>query len=447
MLNKLVLILSLCLAGHVCSAWPVNPADISEVVLKNYPYEVWVLDQSDSVDRTNTSSQLPYGGYIHIVAPVSEDDFVVADTIDLSTDTAVLCMAKTGAFPVRPHMVSFDPSASYAAVAFVASGHVVFFDAASRKPMACLRTREGANGSRQAHMAYIADSQYTLVANQNGKYFERIRTNYVNGTFEWDGAIDLAGCVTSNGIACEDSVLRPDNAPICVTSPKHSTNTFVTLRGGGMFVVDYATMEIVGEYDTSVIAGNGCGAVEVGPWTMIDSGGGTASNLYGFEVYRFPSTGFSTSNPPNVPTPLTLATDVANGNGTTLQRDAHGAVQLKNRYVWVFDRAANTVTTFDFESNERKPMSEFSLVGKLSQDPTPDIAVVSPDGRNVFVALRGQKPLSGDPHVSIGSTPGLGIIHVDSVKKGTLYDILHMDNFVAGENYADPHGVALRCVH
>ena len=57
-------------------------------------------------------------------------------------------------------------------------------------------------------------------------------------------------------------------------------------------------------------------------------------------------------------------------------------------------------------------VGEISLAGKLSDDPSPDLLDVSPRGDRVYVSLRGKLPLSGDPHASTGSTPGVGVIEV-----------------------------------
>ena len=42
--------------------------------------------------------------------------------------TAALCLAETGANPVRPHMLFFNSGHTHGVLAFVASGHVVIFD-------------------------------------------------------------------------------------------------------------------------------------------------------------------------------------------------------------------------------------------------------------------------------------------------------------------------------
>ena len=54
---------------------------------------------------------------------------------------------------------------------------MVFFNATSRAPVACLRMSPGSGGARQAHAAFpTPDDALVVVANQNGKLFERIST-------------------------------------------------------------------------------------------------------------------------------------------------------------------------------------------------------------------------------------------------------------------------------
>ena len=77
--------------------------------------------------------------------------------------------------------------------------------------------------------------------------------------------------------------MRPDNAPICAFVASDNGPAFVTLRGGGHFVVDPATtpMAIVGEYTMDAIKPNGCGAVEAKQHVFLSAGGGTATILTG----------------------------------------------------------------------------------------------------------------------------------------------------------------------
>jgi hypothetical protein len=407
-------------------------------------FEVWLVDQSNSPGQT-------YGGRISIfdgqdVSGTSASAAAPIAAIDLGAETAALCMAQTAANPVRPHMIFFNSTRSHAVLAFVASGHVVFFNAAQRTPVACLRASVGSGGARQAHAAFPApDDSVVLVANQNGKLLERIYTNYAAESFAFEPAatLNLATCTTPNGFACQDPALRPDNAPICPFVPGGNTATFISLRGGGLFVVDHKAtpMAIVGEYTTSHIKGNGCGFVEAKEGVYLNAGGGTASNLDEFAVFRLPSSGYSPANPPNTPERQLIFDDGSE------HRDAHGSITTKHqRYVWMFDRAGNVAEVFDTTSGAR--VNTVALASKHSSDPTPDLAVVSPDGSRIFVSVRGPVPLSGDPHASTGSTPGLAVIQVTAGGKGGFVKaIARISNVdAAGVERADAHGIALRIV-
>jgi hypothetical protein len=414
----------------VCAASPAAAAE----------FEVWLVDQSNSPGQS-------YGGAIHIY---EGDDLMGQDAagatsakIDLGGATAQLCLASTGANPVRPHMIFFNSTGSHAVLAFVVSGHVVFFDAAMRAPVACLQSSPGAGGARQAHAAVpTRDDAAVLIANQNGKLLERISTNYATNTFTHEPAatLDLATCTTPNGVDCQLAAVRPDNAPICAFVASDNGPAFVTLRGGGLFVVDHTTspMSIVGEYDLATIRPNGCGAVEARQRVFLNAGGGTAANLDEFTVYRMPMTGYSASNPPNTPAPEVLLQDFAT------DRDAHGPVATKDeRFVWMFDRAGNVAEVFDADSGTH--VHTVDLVSNDSADPTPDLAVIAPSGNRIFVSLRGPLPLSGDPHAATGTTPGLAVLQVvQDGGTGFVKAIAPISNVDAGVERADAHGIALR---
>lgn len=400
--------------------------------------EVWVVDQS------NTNG-LVYGGAIHIFAlpDVMGEAAATANpiaTIDLAGATAALCMAQTGANPVRPHMLFFNSTHTHGVLSFVASGHVVIFDGATRAPKACIRMSAGAGGARQAHAAFLTpDDRHILVANQNGKLLERIDTDYEANSYIHATAatIDLANCTTPNGFACQDATLRPDNAPICPRIGS-SNVAWITLRGGGLLVVDpdQTPMAIIGEYDRATVHPNGCGGTETNGYMWLNSGGGTANNLHEFDVYRFPLTGYSASNPPNTPARLLVFSDDVE------PRDSHGTT-LVGGHVWIFDRGANVAEVFDGASGEH--VSTVSLLGGPSSDPTPDLADVLV-GNRIFVSLRGPVPLSGDPHVSTGSTPGLGVVQVQAGgARGFLKTVVPISNRdAAGIERADPHGIRVR---
>jgi DNA-binding beta-propeller fold protein YncE len=354
-------------------------------------------------------------------------------------------MAKTGANPVRPHMLAINPSQTHAVISFVASGHVLILDAKTRNPVDCIRTSVGAGGSRQVHFAIPSpDETYIAVANQNGKLLERINTSYKTNTFTLDVAagINLATCTTPNGIPCEYS-LRPDNAPICPVIDATSRLTFVTLRGGGLFVVDSRStpMKIVGEYDNTFVAGNGClGAEVTGVKMYIDSGAGAVdTNPHQADLYSFPVTGYSPLNTPNTPERRLVFREEVD------PADAHGAALTKGqKYLWVADRGRNFIWVVDTETD--KIVNRIFLAGSVSPDPTPDLLALSPNGSYVYMSLRGPAPLTADPHVSTGSTPGVGIIKVtEGGRNGIFEAFAPMSNIDAGGvQRADAHALSLR---
>jgi DNA-binding beta-propeller fold protein YncE len=407
-------------------------------------HEVWVLDQSDNAGHS-------YGGSIYVFDSSTLDEAgsaaVARRRIDLSGATADLCRTRTGEPPVRPHMIRFNEDQTHVILAFVASGHIVFMDADSGEPADCIRSTRSGTG-QQAHAAYpTPDGRFVLVANQNGKRLERIEVDYATSTFTPDSAalLDLAECATPTGSPCEAPGIRPDNAPVCPFMSDGGL-AFVTLRGGGLLVVDVrdTPMRIVAEYDSATVKGNGCGGAEVNGRMYVNAGGRPGElhhmDVYGFDVYRFPLDAFDDRTGPlavNTPAPHVIWT--AEG-----AHDSHGMVATPNgRYVWVFDRHGDTGEVFSTDDGAH--VNTVRLNGELTDNAAPDIAAISPDGRRIYVALRGPTPLSGDPHNATGTTPGLGVIHVAAGgRSGRLAAIVRMTNISDGQERADPHSVAVR---
>jgi hypothetical protein len=270
-------------------------------------FEVWIADQSDT--RQGYGGQLLIYEGSDLMGNAAERAQPLV-RMDLGAETSELCFKTTGRRPVRPHMVLFNNEQTHAILAFVASGHVVIFDAEKRMPLQCIETTLGSTGTRQAHAAFAApDGSYILVANQNGKRLERIDTDFAANSFVHNtgATLDLMTCTTPSGRPCEDPDLRPVNWPICPIIDASSRYSFVTLRGGGLFVVDAKAtpMRIVGEYDRKTVRGNGCGGIQMGDHMYLNSGGSPVNvsstdphheTLYGFDVYRFPVTGYSAAN-------------------------------------------------------------------------------------------------------------------------------------------------------
>jgi DNA-binding beta-propeller fold protein YncE len=400
-------------------------------------HEVWAIDQSDTT--------LDGGGtlYIYDGRRLSGRFRTGArpEVIDLGGAGRSSCLAQTGTAPRRPHMVLFNPAQSHAVVAFVATGHVLFMDSATRSPVSCIDV------GVQAHAAYpTPDSRYVIVANQNGKLLQRIRTDYATNTFALEPAatLNLATCTTPSGAACESPSLRPDNAPICPVVDSTSRLSFVTLRGGGMFVVDHRAtpMTILAEYDREAVHPNGCGGVEAAGKMYVNSGGGTPANPFEADLYAFPLGAFSTTpQPPNTPAPKLVFSHDDRGFV-----DSHGAALVRGRYLWVADRASNWIVVVD--TTRDVVVSQVDLAGWVSGDPAPDLLGVSPNGNRVYLSLRGPNPLTANApgaNNAVGTTPGVGVMSARSGGRwGELRAVAPISRVVGGVEQADPHALAVR---
>ncbi len=430
-------LLAMAVSTTLTAALLVGAVTVGAVVARDGGYEVWIVDQSDTRDDG--------GGTLYIYPGPALEGAAAAkakpEVIDLGAAARSLCLATTGTAPRRPHMLTLNAAHSYAIVSFVATGHVLFMEAATRTPIACIDV------GAQAHAAFPApDESYVVVANQNGKLLQRIQTDYGNATFQLAPAatLDLATCTTPSGAACQGA-LRPDNAPICPVIDASSRFTFVTLRGGGLFVVDSTAspMAIVAEYDASTVHPNGCGGMEAAGRMFINSGGGTAANPLEADLYAFPMSGIdATPNPPNTPAPSVVFSHDSRGFV-----DSHGTVLTKDqRFLWVADRAANRVVVVDTAS--ASVVGEFGLAGAVSADPAPDLMGIAPAGNRVFAALRGPNPLTANVAGvgnAVGATPGLGIMRVtESGRTGVLQAIAPISHVVNSIERADPHGIAVR---
>jgi DNA-binding beta-propeller fold protein YncE len=428
-------------AGTTLAAALFGAATVGSVVARDGGYEVWIVDQSDTTADGGGTLYIYPGPALEGAAAAT----ATPEVIDLGGAARTLCLAQTGSAPRRPHMLTINAAQDHAILSFVATGHVVFFDAATRTPVRCIDV------GAQAHAAFPApDESYVVVANQNGKLLQRITTDYDSGTFDLDAAatLNLATCTTPSGALCEDPLLRPDNAPICPVIDATSRFTFVTLRGGGLFVVDSTAspMAIVAEYDRATVHPNGCGGVETAGRMFINSGGGTAANPLEADLYAFPMSGIdATPNSPNTPAPSVVFSHDERGFV-----DSHGTVLTKGeRFLWVADRAANLVVVVDTAS--ASVVNEFGLAGPVSSDPAPDLMAIAPAGNRVFAALRGPNPLTANvPGINnaVGATPGLAIIRVtESGRSGVLQAIAPINHVVGGVEQADPHGIAVRRTH
>lgn len=436
---RLLLTLAVLVTGVAITAVAVASSD-DERRHKRSSYEVWMIDQSDT--RADGGGSL----YVYDGKELTDDPTgAQSEKVDLGGAARDMCLAQTGTAPKRPHMIVFnggnesDDGNSRVAVAFVVTGHVLFMDADSRAPIKCIDT------GAQAHAVWpTPDQTQLIVANQNDKKISRISTDYFSDTYELEAGatLDLANGTTPSGALRQDPALRPDNAPICPRTDDRGRVSFITLRGGGMFVVDHkqSPMAIVAEYDKANVHANGCGGIQAEGKMYINSGAGTlADNPTEHDVYAFGVNRFdSTPNPPNVPAPK-LVYDYDN----RAEADSHGVLLTKReRFLWVGDRQSNTMTTVDTRTDRIE--DEFTLEGEASSDPAPDLLDISPKADWVFAALRGPNPQSGG-HSAFGNTPGVGVIKVRrNGRTGRMEGVARVTNMVGGLENADPHAIRVR---
>jgi hypothetical protein len=392
-------------------------------------YEVWVIDQSDS-SKDGGGTLFIYDGQ----ALASDAKSAKPETIDLGDKFAEACK-EAGGYPKRPHMIFFTKDQKYAILSYVASGHVVFIDAASRAPIGCVSL------GKNAHAVWpTANMKMALGANIAEKKLVRIWTNYADKKFTIKPDNDVV-----NLTPMESGQDVPDMAPICPITENRSQFVFVTPRGGGLAVFDITStpMFLTGTLTKDAVRPAGCGGVQIGPKMYLNSGGGWPATPLNHDVYSF-----DVGSLPEVASPQRI--------GGRDGGDSHGMVALNNRYLWSGDRHLNLIDVYD-HNNDAMKVGTIRLAGDVSQDPAPDLMDAAPDGSFVFTALRGPAPLTGnnkDVNNAVGSTPGVGVIKVEGTGKGgkliAVAPITRMveekdkDGNMVKKEKADPHGIQVR---
>jgi hypothetical protein len=211
-------------------------------------YEVWITDQSDTGKES--------GGFLHIydgaklaANPVSAKPL---QTIDLSGEINKFCEDATKKAVRRPHMLFFNAAQDHVILSFL-SGHVLFMDAATKKPEACLSM------GKNAHAAWpTPDQKIAITANIAEKKFIRIWTDYATHKYSFDPEKDVLN------LAALEGGERPDTSPICPITESSSHYAFVTLRGGGLLVLDVTAtpLKVVATLDNNQIHPAGCGGIQ-----------------------------------------------------------------------------------------------------------------------------------------------------------------------------------------
>jgi len=383
-------------------------------------YEVWLADQSDTGKES--------GGFLYIYdgaqLAANPSSAKPAQTIDFAGAIGKFCEEATKKAVRRPHMLFFNASQDHVLISFL-SGHVLFMDAATKKPEACLSM------GKNVHAAWPTPNQkMAIAANIAEKKFIRIWTDYAAHKYSFDPDRDVLN------LAALEGGERPDTSPICPITESSSQYAFVTLRGGGLLVVDVTTtpLKVVATLDNNQIHPAGCGGIESGGTMYINSGGGWPIAPLSYDVYALDISNL----------PQSLSVKLVSQRDDKFA-DSHGMASV-GRYVWNADRAGNNIEIIDTVSN--LSVGSVDLVTGANADPAPDLMDVAPDGQYVFVGLRGPNPLTGNDknaNNAKGTIPGVGVIHVDAGGKVGYYKgQAAITNMKDGAETADTHGIAVR---
>ena len=283
---------------------------------------------------------------------------------------------------------------------------------------------------------------------------------------------------------------RPNNVVVCPAISSDNQHVYVTFGGGGLFVVDMTTepMSIVAEYTNDVISAAGCGGREAGGAMYLNAGvsaSGAGADDSTFIMYRLPldyPDGASPHTEANMPPVVKFYEEktlgITDEAGLAARRDAHGlAVSTNMRYLYQFDRIQNKAEVFDLGKVINDPtatleeqaiahVGAIDLTGsghcvgegapfvnqdgagyQFNDDPAPDHAEVTPDGRMILVSFRGSTPVTVK-HAALGSCPGFGLVTLsgDGGSTGELTHVFRtfLPDATATRNLSDIHGAIVR---
>lgn len=372
-------------------------------------WEVWALDQGSGINRVHV--------FVH-----QDGEFVEIEQFAFGDLAAPHNEVQT------PHMVDFDDSNRYAAIASTASGTVSIVRTSDYEVI------ETINTGATAHMALWAPApdNSIWVANIGSKSFTQIVADLDNETFEigldipvsqqlleedWPGWIDAYGDDIEGwpGAVCHE--FTPDGRYAYLTMGP---------MDGGLVIIDLEIGEIEHAFDPAEVRAN-CGlAVSPNHNQMYANWSG---HLAGLEDHDQAEPGewyvFDLET-------HELAGSYSSEVGGVRGIDPHGQrVSPDGTEMWQVNRVSHDGIVVDTETQE--------VIDTLELTDTPDIIGFSPDGAWLFVTLRGPNPASM-PHVAEGQTPGVEVFDV-----AARQSVAVLQPFSEGEAEAsDFHGINIR---
>lgn len=423
-LAAVVILIGIACAGAP-GAGPSAPA-VSPSAAKAADYEVWVLDQAETSPAG--------GGTISVYRGAD----LAGSAAPAAAYTVNLAEAATGVGDgpgKQPHSLAFDPTNSHAVISYVASAHVQVLRVSDRKVVASIRMTAGKDGARQAHASAVSpNGDAIIVANQGGKRLQRISADFTTDTYRLDAAADL-------DLAPLEDADHPGNLPVIPVWIGDGKHVFVPLRGaGGAYLVDAKAtpMKVVSSLSKADIGPMTCCAAVGSTFIWATAGGGATATETAWNLFQIPVAGL----------PSLKSTKVL---GRTGKVESHG-VLIVQQSVWVIDRFANSLDIFDAgKAGAAEPVRTVSLAsGPLAgKDPAPDSMDLSPDGKLVFVTLRGKAPVNGnikDVNNAVGDVGGFAVLAVqDGGRNATVQSFVPLA-LPAGASVVDPHSLKVRAL-
>ena len=390
---------------------------------------------------------------------------------------------------------------------------------AAKLAKALFRTTGPEGSAPSNHMSFwTPDGTKLVIANLGAKLLERIDYDRATDTFTFNKAatLDLVGGRDLTALpakadstlpagrvsgeywnyqttyapsgALKEGPVRPNNVVVCPALSSTNQHAYVTLGGGGLFVVDITTepMAIVAEYTNDVIASAGCGGIEGAGFMHINSGvsasqAGADDSV--FVMYRLPldypdgtNPMLTANEPPVVKFYEEDARNLTDQEMLASRRDAHGMMLSRShRFLYQLDRIQNVIEVFDlgkivndssadlveqakahagtidltgsgFCVGEEEPfVDQDGAPYQHNDDPAPDSADLSPDGR-LIVAFRGPHPVSVK-HAAVGSCGGIGVVTLGGDgSTGTLTHVFRtfLSDATGTKNLSDIHAAVIR---
>jgi DNA-binding beta-propeller fold protein YncE len=384
-------------------------ATSAETETESSDWEVWALDQGTDLSRIHVYHQ-------------QGDEFVETERIEFAELDDPHNSVQT------PHMIDFDDSNRYAAIASTASGTVSIVRTTDYEVIETIET--GAT----AHMALFAPApdNSIWVANIGAQTFTQITADLENEHFEIGLDIPLAANLQAEGwpgwSEAYGDELEDWPGVVCHEFTPDGRYAYVTMgpMDGGLVVVDVETGEIETAFDPAEVKAN-CGlALSHNHDQMYANWSGHLADLdHPHDADPAEWYVFDTN------THELVATYSSEGNETA-GLDPHGSrVSPDGTEMWQVNRVSNDGIVVDTATQEI--IDEFELTD------TPDIIGFSPDGEYLFVTLRGPNPASM-PHVAVGETPGVEVIDVAS--RESIAVLQPFDE--ADAEASDFHGINIR---